>query len=638
MVEMAVKELGIGRELAEEAYRAAVSAQIDAERSLQELGGRALERAAADGRPAVVLVGRSYNAFTPEASQSVGKKLASMGVLAIPSDCLPSVDKGTTSWHFSNQILNAVAIVERQPNLFLLYVSNFSCTIDAFTHALLTDELGAKPYLMLEIDSHTADAGVQTRLEAFLDIVENYRASEKTAARASSLCRLGRHGVVTTSGGREVALTDPRVKLYFPTFSEYHSEAWAMGVRWLGLHPGRVLPLDKRQLERGLRHTSGRECLPLPICIGQILEMNENRDEDEIAGFTMIRGGAPCVVDSYAGYLERFIERQGLRDSFVMFPREDNDYCGFGLSRLSEAFAPVLSVADILVEMEQVLRVVGGKGAVERLRHLWREYANSEGASSLEAFERSLPSLIEELRLLPRSKDPKSCPRVLVTGDFFTRFSPFFMEGVPELYAGHGIILKPADLSDLVLYAVYDAMSGMAGNWGLEPGFAALAKGCFGILRPEGKEYLQQWRGYHMLRREEERYRREFQKTGLLVTEPADASRLFEEARAHVSPALYGEVIPTVGLGLDAAREGYDGIILIGPFNCLALRISEAILKPVSQKLGMPILTYESDGYAVPPVFLRQVEVHVQQVLDGFRKRRGAEPGVEPAFESIESR
>ena len=30
----------------------------------------------------------------------------------------------------------------------------------------------------------------------------------------------------------------------------------------------------------------------------------------------------------------------------------------------------------------------------------------------------------------------------------------------------------------------------------------------------------------------------------------------------------------------------------------------------------MPILTYESDGYAVSPSFLRQVDVHIQQVLD----------------------
>ena len=75
-------------------------------------------------------------------------------------------------------------------------------------------------------------------------------------------------------------------------------------------------------------------------------------------------------------------------------------------------------------------------------------------------------------------------------------------------------------------------------------------------------------------------------------------------------------MIPTVGKGLEAAREGYDGLIVIGPFNCLPYRISEAILKPLSIQQGMPILSYESDGYAVAPSFLRQVDVHIQRVLD----------------------
>ena len=64
-----------------------------------------------------------------------------------------------------------------------------------------------------------------------------------------------------------------------------------------------------------------------------------------------------------------------------------------------------------------------------------------------------------------------------------------------------------------------------------------------------------------------------------------------------------------------AEEEGYDGIIAIGPFNCLPFRISEAILKPYSLKRDMPILTYESDGFSVHPAFLRQVDVHIQQVL-----------------------
>ena len=98
-------------------------------------------------------------------------------------------------------------------------------------------------------------------------------------------------------------------------------------------------------------------------------------------------------------------------------------------------------------------------------------------------------------------------------------------------------------------------------------------------------------------------------------------SSTIDRAAEHVSPTIYGELLPIVGKGLEAAREGYDGIIVIGPFNCLPYRISEAILKPLSIQQGMPILTYESDGYAVSPSVLRQVEVHIEQVLEHAARR-----------------
>jgi hypothetical protein len=71
------------------------------------------------------------------------------------------------------------------------------------------------------------------------------------------------------------------------------------------------------------------------------------------------------------------------------------------------------------------------------------------GAASFERFRAELPGFVARLAALPRTRDPFTCPRVVVTGDFFTRFSPFFMEGVRELYTRHGIILKPVDLNDL---------------------------------------------------------------------------------------------------------------------------------------------------------------------------------------------
>ena len=86
------QELGVSTaKLAEQAWTAAVSAQTEAEQRSCDLGRRALEEAIAAGKPAILLAGHSYNAFTPEASQSVGKKLSSMGVATIPADCLAPV-------------------------------------------------------------------------------------------------------------------------------------------------------------------------------------------------------------------------------------------------------------------------------------------------------------------------------------------------------------------------------------------------------------------------------------------------------------------------------------------------------------------------------------------------------------------
>jgi len=236
-----------------------------------------------------------------------------------------------------------------------------------------------------------------------------------------------------------------------------------------------------------------------------------------------------------------------------------------------------------------------------------------------DGFNSRLPSLVRRIAALPQA-----CPRVVVSGDFFTRFSPFFIEGVRDLYAARGIILKPVDLADLVLYGAYDGIAGAANTWGMKPGNLALAKACTRIFQPDGKEYLQHWLAYQAQRRVEEYYRGVFRDSGLLVADNNDVAGLFDRAAEHVSPTIFGEAIPSVGKGIEAAAEGYDGALLIGPFNCLPYRIAEAILRPLSLQHGMPMLTYESDGYAVAPAFLRQVDVHIQQVLDCAARRRPA--------------
>jgi predicted nucleotide-binding protein (sugar kinase/HSP70/actin superfamily) len=353
------------------------------------------------------------------------------------------------------------------------------------------------------------------------------------------------------------------------------------------------------------------------------MKINDDREPGEIAGFYMLEGGAPCVLDAYIDYLRRFMAEQRLPDLFLFVPTRENGRSAIDRMTLAKHSALTLLVADMVVEIEHVLRVAGARGSVEHLRQEWQRLI--AGADSEARFRAELAGFVERIAELPRTRDPRACPRVVVLGDFFTRFSPFFMDGVRDLYAGHGIIMKPVDMTDLLLYHTYYPVAETARVWGMKPGGLALAKACSRMLRRDGKQYLQHWLAYQVERRIEEDYRKLFAKTGLLFAGANDAASLFEKASDHVSTGIYGEIIPTVGRGLEAEDEGYDGIIVIGPFNCLPFRISEAILKPLSIRQGMPVLAYESDGYAVSPSVLRQVDVHIQQVLEHAARGRQAD-------------
>ncbi|HYH04158.1 MAG TPA: hypothetical protein VEC37_13780, partial [Bacillota bacterium] len=57
------------------------------------------------------------------------------------------------------------------------YVSTFGCGPDSVATKMLSIEAGkrGKPLLLLNLDEHTETGHLQTRLEAFVDMLEEYR-------------------------------------------------------------------------------------------------------------------------------------------------------------------------------------------------------------------------------------------------------------------------------------------------------------------------------------------------------------------------------------------------------------------------------------------------------------------------------
>ena len=82
-------------------------------------------------------------------------------------------------WPNGQKMIAAAQLVAKTEGLYAVYLSNFRCGPDSFIWHYITEELKGKPFLHLEVDEHSADAGMVTRIEAFLDSLKGSEQNEK---------------------------------------------------------------------------------------------------------------------------------------------------------------------------------------------------------------------------------------------------------------------------------------------------------------------------------------------------------------------------------------------------------------------------------------------------------------------------
>ncbi|MBN1472486.1 MAG: hypothetical protein JW925_11950 [Syntrophaceae bacterium] len=127
------------------------------------------------GERGIIITGRPYVTCSDECNFAMPRKLISRGYNVITSDMLPMLGDNRYAnniWHYTSQVTNAIAYSKKYPNLYICLFSCFSCGPDAVMYHVIRKELAGKAFCYLEIDSHTAHAGIETRIGAFLDIIE----------------------------------------------------------------------------------------------------------------------------------------------------------------------------------------------------------------------------------------------------------------------------------------------------------------------------------------------------------------------------------------------------------------------------------------------------------------------------------
>ena len=636
----AAGQMGIGRRAAQEAFAFARQRQLDCFAAMKAAGRQAL--AELESRPdrfGVVIFSRPYNGFAEEAHMGIPHKFASRGFMVIPMDFLDlekERSKRHMYWGMGKLLMKAARRVEKHPQLFGTYITNFSCGPDSFVISYFRDIMGRKPSLTLELDSHTADAGLETRVEAFLDIVSAYRqllARRLIPSRASAfspartLLNEGRARVVTSSG-EVLPMTDPRVTVLIPSMGRLGSEAVAAILRGYGLHARAGRENDEAILKLGRANTSCKECLPLILTTGTLLGYVQNgRRADEVVVYFMPTGSGPCRFGQYYIFMEDLVRRMEIPNVAILALSSDNSYVGMDKNFERHVWWAMI-VSDVMEDIRSMLLAdaVDPAAAVTRFGEEWQAILAVMEKADFGLLIKQLTACAERLRRVPLRRPPAEVPTISLTGEIFVRRDALSRQFLTERLAEKGFATLCAPVAEWVHYCNYLVARGFN-----QKPMTAMQK-----FNLKLRNFFQG--------RYERQIKSALARSGLVKAAPLDVATVIEHARPHLSPNLMGEAVLTIGGSLSEIIRHACGVIAIGPFGCMPNRISEAILSetmtsrnklaadPANPTLravlseidDLPFLAIETDGSPFPQLIAAKLETFLLRAERIHRRMRSA--------------
>ncbi len=625
------EEFGKSRAQGLKAFEEAYKAQKKFKDELRLKGANVLEDLKNDpDTMAIVLFGRPYNSFAPEANKGIPAKFASRGYRILPFDMLPFEnetirDQDTMYWSMGRMILKASSLVKKNSQLFGTFISNFSCGPDSFVVGFFRDEMGRKPSLTLELDSHTADAGLETRIEAFLDIVQYYRELEskqkiqkikREFKPAYTAVKSGKP-VIVTSDGRNLPLNHPNVRVVIPAMGRFAHGALVQTFKKIGIDAYGLPPANEEVLKIGRGNSTCKECLPLQTTVGSMLNYFwRDRPKGEVTAYFMPGAAGPCRFGQYNVFSRRLIERHEIPDAAVLTLNAANGYMGLGDKFTLPAWRSIL-IGDVMYEIWSTV-LAAAKDREAGLRIFFEEWDKLVGVvdKSWRVIKRQIRSSAERLSKIELKAPYHEIPKISLIGEIYVRNDPISLQNLVEKMADRGFIVRTSQTSEWIKYVDWLIKSGIEG---------------------ENRDFPF-WIRYYVKRYFDNKIRDLFAPSGLFFHETLEVDDLIKSGEKFVSPKLTGEAILTVGAALHEILHPSCGILSIGPFGCMPSRVAEAILSEkftIAEKIEamaktngkstsnspifkhknrkLPFLAIETDGNAFPQIIEARLEAFALQ-------------------------
>ena len=335
--------------------------------------------------------------------------------------------------------------------------------------------------------------------------------------------------------------------------------------------------------------TSGDECYPQKIVLGDLLRIIEDEGRDHVA-YLMPSANGPCRFGQYLHLIRTKLDELGYGDVPVISITSNDGYASIGdysMDLVRTAWRAVLA-QDILMKLLlktrpyerekgstdrvylQSLEEVGEAVSMQRISHKER----------LTAVQAALVRARDRFRSLPADYDV-SRPLIGVVGEIFCRhntFSNFDLIRVVEEQGGECWL---SDIGEWVWYTDDEQRRRLT-----EQG------------RRFGKDNTVRYIKSVIMRRDEHALYGPFGDDFVGYEEPHDVRDVLELSKPYLPyTGALGEMVLSSGKSIYMFEKGADGIIDISPFTCMNGIVTEAVYPSLSHDLDeMPIRVFYFDG------------------------------------------
>ncbi|MBI2853824.1 MAG: hypothetical protein HYX87_02750 [Chloroflexi bacterium] len=431
--------------------------------------------------------------------------------------------------------------------------------------------MGGKPLGQLEIDEHAAEAGIVTRLEAFVDTIKQFHEVRKGSTSAVEPEKVYRSAPPLIRNGKTLII--PRMS---PQVEAVAAAMEAYGVKSI------VLPVsDERSLLYANKVTSGKECLPYRVTLGDFMRFYYDGGyggvgPGEVEGY-MAGSYGPCRLGKYALEQRKILQDIGF-DLPMRTTVSNNAYSDMGLGTQFErlAWKGVVAV-DCLQKL--VWRTRPYEKEPSLADTLFQEYTSRllDCIRKKSPFDAMLEEATQKFRAAIDPQKPR-LPHIGINGEIFLRCNDLSNASLVRTCEAAGLEVTISSWAEWVKYISSNVLENAKRDHKVGK-----------IIRSQIRKWVQN--------HDEASVRRHFD--GFVdVCEPSP-EKLLEYTSPYLSPRCGSEALLSIGAGIEWMEDPeYSGVISVMPHGCMPGGIVAAMSDKFASEVGKPWINLTYDGTA----------------------------------------